>query len=61
MNGKSTGFKDTNGNMIFVGDDVWLEGNLYEVIINDFGGYFAINSDLGQGELSEVYDICTKA
>jgi hypothetical protein len=55
---KGTGLKDKNGKEIKVGDRVLVEGNIYDVITNDFNGNAVIDSDLGQGLLIQVNDKC---
>ena len=56
----NTGLRDMNGKELFVGDYVLIEGEPYEVIINDFNGEFAVDSDLGQTWLKNVTGICYK-
>lgn len=61
MKRKPTGFKDVRGDEIFVLDDVFYKGDLYEVIVNDFSGEIVLDNECGMVKLSEVYQECAKA
>lgn len=53
-----TGFKDKKGTDILLGTKVILEGEEYEVIVNDFNQQIVVDNDLGQAYLSAVHMNC---
>ncbi|RKJ35211.1 hypothetical protein D7X33_38515, partial [Butyricicoccus sp. 1XD8-22] len=57
----NTGFKDANGDILYLGDNVYCNGNLYEIIVNDFNGEYVLDSDLSQEKLENVHQNCIKA
>lgn len=56
--GHNTGFKDKNGRDIFTCNNVLLEGNIYEVTVNDFTKKIVVDGDCGQEELYNVFHKC---
>ncbi len=54
----NTGFKDKNGKDILLGDRVLIDGEEYDVIINDFNQRIVVDSELGQGYLADIYMKC---
>ena len=54
----TTSYKDKNGNVISIGDEVMLNGFKYEVTINPFNQRIVIDGDVGQENLLMVHEQC---
>ena len=51
-------YKDINGKEIEVGNQVLLEGDVYDIIVNPFNSKVVVDNECGQENLENVHTKC---